>query len=259
MLDFPLAVKIYIYFLSALCGACAGSFVNCAALRHITGERISRGRSHCPKCGHILSVWELVPVLSWVFLGGKCRKCRERISVRYPLTELILAAAFVTAAARFGLSFITAECWALFSILLAVALIDLDSMEIPNGLLIAGGAVFLVGLMAHEEPLIRLRDGVLTALVIGGVILVISLLMDKLLGRESMGGGDIKLYAMLALFTGPWRGLLLVIASCIIGIAFGLISRAKGREFPFGPSIALAAWPVVLVGNEIVDWYLGLF
>ena len=257
--DLPPLVAAYLLVIAAVSGACAGSFINCAALRHVSGEKISRGRSHCPKCGHTLGVLDLIPILSWVFLRGKCRYCKAPVSGRYPLTELICAAAYVTAAARFGLSFMTLECIALFSILLAVALIDLDTMEIPNGLVIAGAAVFLVFLFTHDDPLDRLIWGAIGGVAFGGGLLILSLIMDKVMGRESMGGGDIKLLAMLGLFTGPAVGLFLIILACFTGLLFALLSRSKGKAFPFGPAIALAAWPALLAGADIVAWYLSLF
>ena len=108
MSSLPPAAAAYLLFLAFVCGACAGSFINCAALRHVTGEAISRGRSHCPACGHTLGVRDLVPIFSWAFLKGKCRYCGAPISKRYPLTELISALLWVSTAAVFGLSMQTA-------------------------------------------------------------------------------------------------------------------------------------------------------
>ena len=259
LFSLPLPMALYLLFIAFVCGACAGSFVNCAALRHVTGEKLSRGRSRCPKCGHVLGVLDLFPLFSWLFLRGKCRYCGAKVSARYPLTELVLALAWASCAAVFGLSPETLETCLLFSILLAVALIDLDSMEIPNGLLIAGAAVFIAFLLFHEDPLRRLIGGLIGGVALGGALLVISLVMDKVLGRESLGGGDIKLFALLGLFTGLAVGLLLVILACFIGLIFAWAGKAKGRPFPFGPAVALAAWPALLAGQWAVDWYLSLF
>ena len=99
---------------------------------------------------------------------------------------------------------------------------------------------------------------VLGALALGGGLLLISLIMDRLLGRETMGGGDIKLLAMLGLYTGPAAGLFLLLLACFIGLAFAL-RRGRGQAFPFGPALALAAWPAALWGRELAAWYLGLF
>ena len=254
----PLPASIYLLFLSAVIGACAGSFLYCAAMRRRTGEKLPRGRSRCMSCGHELGARDLVPILSWVFLRGKCRFCGARIPAKYPITEAVLAALFMLASARFGLSLLTVETCLLFAALFYLSLVDLDVMELPNGALAFGAVVFFAFLPAHDEPLARLLWGVGSALVFGGALLAVSLLMDKAMKRETMGGGDIKLLAMLALFTGPGPALLLVIIACVIGLFFALGKR-RGEPFPFGPSLAIAAVPVVLWGEQIVSWYLGLF
>ena len=259
MLPLPPLAAAYLLFLAFVCGACAGSFTNCAALRHVTGEKVSRGRSHCPQCGHTLGILDLFPIFSWVFLRGKCRYCGAPVSKRYPFTELICALLWLSSAAVCGLSVQTLEYCVLFTLLLAVALIDYDTMEIPDGLLLAGAALFAACLFFHDAPLARLKSGLLGGLALGGSLLVISLVMDKVLGRDSMGGGDIKLFALLGLYTGLGVGLLLVILSCFAGLLFAFLSKAKDKPFPFGPAIALAAWPALLVGPRFVNWYLSLF
>ena len=254
----PPFAAAYLLFLAALAGACAGSFINCAALRWPTGEKLPRGRSRCPACGHALGVADLIPVISWVFLRGKCRYCQASVSRRYPFTEVLCALLWVSAAARFGLSFKTAEHCLLFSILLFLSLVDWDVMELPDGPILAGAAAFLVFLPAYGDPLLRLKEGIIGALALGGGLLLVALVMDRLLGRESMGGGDIKLLAMLGLYTGPAAGLFLLLLACFIGLAFAFIGRKK-EAFPFGPALAFAAWPAALWGREIAAWYLGLF
>ena len=238
--EMPAYAAAYLLFLAFAFGACMGSFINCAAVRLAKGEGFARGRSHCPACGHTLSALELIPLLSWLALRGKCRWCGAPVSVRYPLTEMVLALSCAGAAWRWGLAWQTLEHCLLFCILLAMALIDLDSMELPDGLQLAGAAVFLIFLPAYDRPLARLKSGVLAGLVLGGALLVLSLVMDRLLGRESLGGGDIKLLAMLGLYTGPAAALLLVILACILGLVFGKLTAGKGQPFPFGPAIAAA-------------------
>ncbi len=255
----PVGVSLYFYALAAITGASVGSFVNCAALRYARGESFARGRSRCPLCGRRLGAWELIPLVSYIALRGRCRACGGRISPRYPVTEAALAAAFVSAVWRYGISARTAECWLLFSLLLAAALIDLDTMEIPDGLEIAGAAVFLAFLPAHAGSAARLILGVLTSATLGFSLLALTLIMDSALGRESLGGGDIKLIAMLGLFTGPWEGLILVINSCVIGILMAIAGRVGDMEFPFAPSVALGAWVTVIFGEQFVERFLCLF
>ena len=253
------AAYIYLIFMAFVCGACAGSFVNCAALRTVQGESFLRGRSHCPHCGHTLRIWDLFPLVSWLALKGRCRYCGAHVPARYPLTELIAGLAFGAAAARFGFSFRTLQLCLLFALLLALALIDLDTMELPGILLLLAAILWAVFLPLQEDVLHTALQGVLGAGALGIGLLLITLLLDKLLKRESMGGGDIKLFAVLGLYLGPVQGLLLVLLSCILGLVFGLRPAVRGKPFPFGPSIAAAAVPVLLFGEQIADWYRSLF
>lgn len=249
----------YLIFVIFLCGACVGSFVNCAAMRKVQGEKFAKGRSHCPECGHTLGVRDLFPIVSWLFLRGRCRFCGTRISVRYPVTELVTALAFVAVLVRFGISVWTLQHCLLLAVLLALALIDLDTMELPNILLIFGVILWAVFLPFSASPLKGLIKGGLGALALGGVLLIFTLLMDKILKRETMGGGDIKLFAMLGLYCGPAVGLLLVLLSCLFGLVFMVLHSVRGQPFPFGPAIAAAAVPSLLVGPQLVSWYMGLF
>lgn len=251
------ALWIYVLVLAFLCGACAGSFVNCAAERYAAKQSIFRGRSHCPVCGHTLGILDLFPIFSYIFLRGKCRHCGAKIPVRCLLTELCGGLLFLTAAMRFGVSFQTLEYCLLFAALFAVALIDFDTMEIPDGIHLFGIFVFLVFLPAYPSPQERLMEGVLGALVFGGGMLAVSLIMDAILKRDSLGGGDIKLFAVLGLFNGVWRGLFHLIISCLTGILVYVLARQK-NEFPFGPAICIAAWVTAIVGQEVIDLYLSI-
>lgn len=260
-MDFYSAFMVYFLFLVFLCGACAGSFINCAADRYALKESIFRGRSHCPSCGHTLGILDLFPILSYLFLRGRCRYCQAHIPIRCLVTEIFGGLFFLSAAARFGFSFQTLEACLLLAALFAVALIDLDTMEIPDGILVFCVLIFLLFLPAHSAPLTRLRDGALSALIFGGGFLILSLFMDFVLKRESLGGGDIKLFATLGLFFGGWKSLLLIILSCLVGLLFFLACCRHGdrrKEFPFGPSIAFAAWIVLLFGQNIINFYLSL-
>ena len=226
----PPAAGVYLIFLVFLCGACGGSFVNCAASRRVRGEKLARGRSHCMACGHTLGVRDLAPIVSWLCLRGKCRFCGEKISARYPLTEPLLALAFTAA-----------------------------TMEIPDLPLAFGALLWAVCLPLEPDPLKSLMRGFLGGLLPGGLLLLFVLLMDKLMKRETMGGGDIKLFAMLGLYAGPAADLVLVLASCLLGLVFGRVRARRGQPFPFGPAIAAAAVPALLWGPALVEWYLGLF
>lgn len=257
-------LRIYILVLAFVCGACAGSFVNCAADRYAAKQSIFRGRSHCPACGHALGVLDLFPVLSYLFLRGKCRHCGAPIPSRCLWTELLGGMFFFLAAWEFGFSFFTLEACLLFAALFALSLTDLDTMEIPDGIMAFCAVVFLCFLPAYADPLARLKQGVIGGAIYGGGMLALSLLLDFALGRESLGGGDVKLLFVLGLFLGPWKGLLMLILACLFGLAYHLLSTPKPgvdfsqKEFPFGPAIAFSAFVTTLVGQEIIDLYLTL-
>lgn len=248
--------QAYIIFLSAVLGLVFGSFCNAWAWRIVHHENISKGRSHCAVCGHELAAKDLVPLFSWLFLKGKCRYCGKPISKRYPAAELVLGLYFVSVTLVYGLSWDCLRLLILGCLLLVCSLTDLDTMELPDPLLIAAAAAALLRL---TEP------GGWKSALIGGVAVSVPLLLfvlaaDRFLGKESMGGGDIKLVAVLGLHFGPGRTFFLLILACIIGIAAAKISgKKKGAAFPFGPALALSAWVTALAGTPVIRWYTGLF
>ena len=259
MHGFSPAFAAYLVFLAFALGASLGSFLHCAAWRATRGQSVLRGRSHCPQCGHTLGFIDLIPVLGWAIRGGKCRYCGTAIPARYPASEALLGFIFVFLILRFGLTPQTAEYMLLACILLALSIIDLDSMELPGVPMLAAALSWCAFLCTYPQPIERIKSGLVGGLVLGGGVLAIVLVMDKILGRETMGGGDIKLFALMGLYFGLGRGLLLVIISCFVGLAFALAAQKGNREFPFGPCIAAAALPTALFGTEIIQAYLNLF
>ena len=250
---------IYACTVAALLGAVMGSFLNCAAGRLAKGESFLRGRSRCPACGHALAAADLVPVSSWVLLRGKCRYCGAKVSVRYLLAELIFAGLTVWCLLRFDLTVLGLRNWVLLCCLFCLSLVDLEVKLIPNGtLLIAAGA------WAAAEPFlsagwVSTLAHLGTAVALSGGILLLSLVMDKVLGRESLGGGDVKLFAVTGLYLGLLPSLFALILSCVFGLAFNLRSlRGKGEGFPYGPWIALGTVILLFCGEGLVGWYLGL-
>lgn len=269
MLYISIVIASYLLIFVFFLGLILGSFSNCLAWRIAHHESINYGRSHCAVCNHTLSPLDLVPVFSWLFLRGRCRYCHEKISIRYPLAELVCGVAFVGLALRYGISFQTLEYMALVVILLAVALVDLETGLIPDRLLIAGVInftlfSFIVPIFGSGSVVSALISGLLGSLAIFVPLFVIVLIMDRVLGRESMGGGDLKLYFMIGLYFSWKCNLFLVLLSCLTGIAFFYLFRnvrlgEDGRAFPFGPAIAAAAYVSLLVAEPVVTWYFGLF
>ena len=273
MLGYDPYVMVYVLVLAGLLGLIMGSFINCWAWRSIHGESVLAGRSHCTTCNHVLGVRDLVPVVSWLASGRKCRYCGQPISARYPATELVCAVVFVAIAFTYGLSIETVELMAFAGILLFLSLTDLDAYIIPNGCIVAAlvvravylGVAFVLGTVDGGQILYY----VASAFGIGVALLVIILIADKVFGRESMGGGDLKLYFVAGFYFGWQQCLFLVVVSCVIGILVALLGPkpesgsgddegALKRVIPFGPSIAVACVITMLVGNQFVSWYLGL-
>lgn len=257
--DYP-PLLAFCVVLAACFGAVMGSFLNCAAFRIVRGESFVRGRSHCPACGHILTTAELVPVLSWAIQRGRCRACGQRISIRYPLTELGFALVTVLCLLRFDLTVLCLRNYVFLCCLFLLTLTDLEDMTIPDGCHIAAILAWLAALPFTFTGWGDVARSLLSALIFGGGLLAVSLVMDKLLGRDSLGGGDIKLFAVVGLYLGIIGTLFALVAACVLGLALSALLRGKegGRAFPFGPSIAASAALLLLYGAPLVAWYGGL-
>ena len=251
---------IYCCVLAFALGAVFGSFLNCAAWRIAHGESFLRGRSHCTACGHALGARDLVPILSGLFQRGRCRYCGAKISVRYPLTELAFAVLTVLCLLRFDLTVLCLRNWIFLCCLFCLSLVDLECCTIPDGCLLTAVGAWVLALPFLKPGWAEILRHVLAGLAFGGGILLVSILMDKLLGKESLGGGDVKLFAVVGLYLGFVSTLFCVMLSCVFGLLFALLlSRGgKGRAIPFGPSISAAAAFMLLYGQGLVQWYLGL-
>lgn len=244
---------------AVLLGAVTGSFLNCLAIRLAVGERVT-GRSHCCSCGHELSGQDLVPLISYMLLGGKCRYCHAKIPLRYPLTELGCALIFVSLLFRFNLSSELLQFTLLFSVLFCASLADLQAYIIPNPLVIVGIAFRIPFIFLSPAPGREALSALLGGLSVALPLLLLVLLADKVMKKETMGGGDIKLFFMTGLYFDWKVNLFLLLCSCLIGIAFAaLCGKGKGKQIPFGPSIACAAWTAAICGERAVAAYLALF
>ena len=177
MLRLSLPITVYCCAMAALLGACMGSFLNCLTWRMLHGESVLRGRSHCDVCGHVLGVRDLVPVLSYVCSGGKCRYCGAKLSARHVWGELAGGAMFVSALLKYDISLQVLEAWLLACVLLACAFADLEGYIIPDRFLLFGAGVFIVFLAWEPEPLQRLIQGALGGLAVPGALLAVVLMM----------------------------------------------------------------------------------
>lgn len=256
-------LTVYLVCLAGVLGAVVGSFLDCVAWRRAHGESPWKGRSHCASCGHVLGVPDLVPVFSYLFSGGRCRYCKAKIPADAIIAEAAGAVMFAALFVRFDISFALPQ-WLIFgSLLLLLSLIDHFQRILPDPLLAAGIVNRLFFLVITRTLREQLPGYLAGALAISGLFLLLVLGMDRLLGRETMGGGDIKLIFVLGLYFDWAEMVLLLLISCILGI-LGSVLRNTGKggkkspEFPFGPYLAMAAGLVALFGRPLVDWYLGL-
>ena len=265
MLRLSLPITVYCCAMAVLLGACMGSFLNCLAWRTVHGESVLRGRSHCDACGHVLGVRDLVPVLSYVCSGGKCRYCGAKLSARHVWGELAGGAMFVSALLKYDISLQVLEAWLLACVLLACAFADLEGYIIPDRFVAAGAILRIPFFFLLPDPKGQALDALLGSLAVGGGLLIVVLLYEKLRKPDAMGGGDIKLLCLTGLYLGWMKNLLCLLLACVLGIVFALVTlKRRGTEgdtrlIPWGPSISAAAILTLLWGDAITAAYLSLF
>ena len=243
-------------------GAIIGSFLNVCIARIPAEESILRPASHCPRCGSPIRPWDNIPIFSYVvLLRGHCRDCQSPIAARYPLVEALTGGLFVLVVYRFGISPIVIAYLAFVAALVVVSFIDLDHQIIPDAISLPGTLVgLLLARLGYGVSLTESFDG---ALLGGGLLYAVAAGYEWLKGREGMGGGDIKLMAMVGSFLG-WKA---VLVTLIVGSLFGAIvgvAMILGRgadsnvPIPFGPFLAVGALVALLYGNQLLGWYFHL-
>jgi leader peptidase (prepilin peptidase)/N-methyltransferase len=250
--------------LAFVLGACVGSFLNVVIHRLPRGESLVAPRSRCPSCGTEIAAYDNVPILSWLLLRGRCRRCGTAISFRYPLVELLTALIALALHGRFGFSLEFLVAFYFACTLLAIAYIDLDHQIIPDVLSLPGVGVGLVAapLLHPGTWLDAIQAAVLGALLGGGILFAVAWTYERSTGREGMGGGDIKLLAMVGAFLG-WQGVLLtLLLGSLVGSVIGVsIMVARGADaklaIPFGPFLSIGAFVALFWGSAIVSWYLA--
>jgi leader peptidase (prepilin peptidase)/N-methyltransferase len=240
-------------------GAILGSFANVIIYRVPRGESVVRPPSACPACGTRIRFWDNVPILSYLVLRGRCRDCGARISPRYLVVELLSAAIPLILYLRFGLGRELAVYWPLSYVLLVLSFIDLHERILPDKVTLPGIAVGLI--VAPLTGLTTLPASLIGAAAGGGALYLIAIAGTAVFGKESMGGGDIKLAAMLGAFLG-WQSVIVFLfiaffVGAVVGVAVLAARRSEAdHTIPFGPFIALGAFLTMAWGNAIVQWYL---
>ncbi len=243
--------------LAGLLGLLFGSFLNVCICRIPKRESVVTGASHCTACGALIRARDLVPVVSFVLLRGRCRACGDKISIRYPVIELANAVLWVLICLRYGWSAQSIIYCAFVSVLLVAAVIDIDTMLVPPALTVT---ILALGVLC----LFVLHDTAYYNRLIGFVAGGLPFLLIAVLSKGGMGGGDIKLMAVCGLVLG-WRLILLslllaVIAGGIWAAALLLAGRAKkGAELALVPFLSGGMLISLLFGEQMIAWYVTLF
>ncbi len=249
------------YIIVALLGSLVGSFLNVCIYRIPRNLSIISPASRCPSCHTPIKPYDNIPVVSYLLLRGTCRVCGARISLRYPFIEVLNAALSVLVVARFGFEWHTLVYAVFCSALVVITFIDLDFQIIPDVITLPGiGLGFAAGSLVMPDPFMRIAPlGFLSSsigLFVGGGLLY----AIAVVSRGGMGGGDIKMMAMVGALMG-WKAVFLTLfLGSFTGAVFGLflmVARGKGRKtkIPFGPFLAFGAVVTMFFGQEILSWY----
>lgn len=251
----PTSLKILLYIIVFLYGIVIGSFLNVCICRIPRKESIVRVRSHCESCGYQLRWYDLVPLFSYLFLGGKCRKCKAGISIQHPLIEALNGALYVLTFAVCGISVESLLYCLTGSALLALSVIDFKTYEIPIGFNI------FIGILGIVRVITDLGNWMEYLIGFAAVSAFLYILYVCSKGR-AIGGGDIKLMAACGLLLGWKKIILAFLIGCIVGSVIHLIRMklsGEGRQLAMGPYLSIGVIISALWGAEFITWYLHLF
>lgn len=245
------------WFLAIFTGLVLGSFASAMSHRIPDGRSWVRARSACPQCGHVLGVGDLVPVFSWLFLRGRCRYCRAAIGVRYPLIELSSALLCLGIFLMHGWSVPAGLMMLAVPFLLAMLVIDLDHMILPDqlNLILAVLGVGYILSSGTDQIGMVLAGGAAGAVLYAGLLYLAGVVVGKMRNRDAVGMGDVKFLAVAGLWLGVWALPFFLILSGVFGVAFGLVwrrigkSTGQGEAFPFGPALIAAFFACLVLGG----------
>jgi leader peptidase (prepilin peptidase)/N-methyltransferase len=248
----PLALVV-----TAMFGAVLGSFLNVCIVRLPNDQSVIQPRSRCPRCHTPIAWHDNIPIASWLLLRGKCRHCKEPISIQYPLIEVLAAALWVAAVWYYGVTLQAVTAGAFGTLLLGIGVTDARHYLIPDEYTLGGLLVGLV--LAFRAGSAGVVAAVIGAAVGFGLLFAVGWLGGKLLKKEAMGGGDIKMMAMVGSFLG-WKGVLLTVfggalLGTVIFVPISLLTKGE-RLVPFGVFLAGAAAITFVFGDPLIEWYL---
>ena len=256
--------SLTLYFMVFIFGSIVGSFLNVCIYRIPRGKSIILPSSYCPSCNTSIKIWDNVPIISYIMLAGRCRACKGNISLRYPVVEAVNALFYAAVLWRFGMGWHTLVYFAFVSSLLVITFIDLDFQIIPDSITLPG---ILIGLVAGSfllyDPFLRWTMLGFKTTIIGAVTGFGLFYLIAVFSRGGMGGGDIKMMAMVGALMG-WKSVLLTtFLGSLFGAVWGIflmVFKGSGRKskIPFGPFLAAGAIITLFAGQEIFYWYMGL-
>ncbi|MDY6952692.1 MAG: prepilin peptidase [Thermodesulfobacteriota bacterium] len=255
-MEWPIVCKVFVF----VFGSAVGSFLNVCIYRLPASLSIVRPRSMCPRCKTKIAFYDNIPILSYLWLRGKCRHCGAAISLRYPLVEITAGLFAVAVFNRYGMALESLFLYAFVAALLVVTFIDLDHQIIPDVITYPGMVVGFLSSLVLDH--ITYKEALFGILLGGGLLFLVASGYYLFTKKEGMGGGDIKLLAMIGAFLG-WKAVIFTIfvgsaVGTVVGIAVALRSQ-KGRKMavPFGPFLSLGALLFLFWGEGIIHWYLG--
>ena len=280
-------IEIFIAVFVFLIGASFGSFLNVCISRWPEGLSVVKPRSRCPKCGHQIKASENIPIVGWLILRGRCSGCGDRISIQYPIVELLVGLLWLAAYLQFGLTFTAFRVAVFATVLLGIAVTDAKHFLIPDGFTVFGVffmllSAFVALYLGEAEPFARPWDAILGMCVGAGAISIVGWLGEVWLKRPAMGFGDVTLMAVVGAAVGPARSLLTIFIGAVLapivllGVVYPLSARGladdqgqtelpleasggwRKRELPFGVFLAPAALIALLCGDAIIAWYLRI-
>jgi len=242
-------------------GLCIGSFLNVCIYRLPAAKSISHPRSSCTNCGELIRFYDNIPVVSYMILKGRCRFCSEPISLRYPVVEILTGLFALITFVKYGLTLEALIYFIFIASLLVITFIDIDHQIIPDVITLPGIPIFFIASFALPE--INYLDSILGILIGGGSLLLVAWTYNLITKKEGMGGGDIKLLAMLGAVIG-WKGVLFTIfVASAVGTISGMLVMLKTRKsrkmaIPFGPFLAIGSIAYIFFGPQLIYWYFDL-
>ena len=254
---------VLVHVMFTLAGLVVGSFLNTVIVRVPAKEPLMAGKSRCPLCDAQIPLRDNIPLVSFVLLRARCRSCRGTIPFAYPLVEVANVVVWYLALWRFGWTWEMAAFAVLFSVLLALSVIDLELYILPNritypSILLSFAVIPMLAYGGADRPTMAIRNALVGGFGFAGFLLVTLILYELIVRKEGMGIGDVKLAMLLGLWIGfldPVLVLYALVAACVLGVVVGvvvLLARRASQPYPFGPWLAIGAVAVILASERIL-------